>query len=712
MSLVAQKKTISQGVDAMPMSVHRSSLRAWLLSWEMYLIVLVAAFLRLYRIDTTEFDGDQATIFGMAHYALQHGLLVATSNYASIHILNPPGIVYLLMLPAAISADPLAGSIMTALCMVLAVLLTYIFVRRYYGRLAGTIAALLFATSARAVFYSRFMWQQNLLPLFVILFMFALFRGVVERRRWWLAPALFLLGLLLQLHATGGLLVAPLLVAFVLAPETVRWRDLALGVLLLLISYSTYILWEVSAHFMDVQILLHPTNHPAQIDNWALVYYQLTISPFVVPFTNVHSILYRLVPWLSWLPDTMTMLVIAAGLMALALAVWPRKTGREQEKKSTLPVLGGVINWWSNLRASPYRCGLLLLLIWQLVPLLLLSRHSLPLYPHYFIVFLPGPFILIGVLLATLAEWFQKRGGWMLAVSALMCLLALFVSVAQFAGTTADMVDSVRGNFHDFARSNPYYNDLASLKHALTEADQLAQQRHLSRVYVAIDRAMAMSLPYLSEQMHTPTTLFDATNCLVLPGPTDGPAALLVGPYSRFTSALVSHFTASTLVDRPARLGGSPFRLYIVNPPAPQPAAQTGFTQNLQLLDAHLRAFSFDNAPWLVTSWGIMRSAPSGFSTTYTYDMNARSVGSSGLNSTSTCVLTTLHPGDELLVAFQGPAWGHAISSVAISARFQATTPYNISYGPFSFETGADHLTRWEQLETAGGNDAIHLAYG
>ena len=35
------------------------------------------------------------------------------------------------------------------------------------------------------------------------------------------------------------------------------------------------------------------------------------------------------------------------------------------------------------LRANPYRCGLLLLLVWQIVPILLLTRHSIGLYAHY-----------------------------------------------------------------------------------------------------------------------------------------------------------------------------------------------------------------------------------------------------------------------------------------------------------------------------------------
>src|SRR5947199_5028876 len=87
------------------------NLYSWLFAWEVYLIVLVAAFLRLYLINTTEFDDDQAIVFRMAHDAVTHGLLVATSNIASIRIVNPPAVIYFFMLPAAMSANPLWGAV-------------------------------------------------------------------------------------------------------------------------------------------------------------------------------------------------------------------------------------------------------------------------------------------------------------------------------------------------------------------------------------------------------------------------------------------------------------------------------------------------------------------------------------------------------------------------------------------------------------------------
>src|SRR5215831_21054649 len=206
-------------------------------TWEIYLILLVAGFLRFYQVNTSEFDDDQAILFRMAHDAISHGLLPITSNTASISIAHPPGVIYLFMLPAALSANPLSGIVFVGFINLIAVLLTYLFTRRYLGRLAGTLAALLYAVALIPLDYSRFIWQPNLMPPFVILFIFTLFWGVVERRQGWLFPALLLLGILYQMHETALLLFVPLLVAALLAPGTMRWRDLAFAFFLLLIIF-------------------------------------------------------------------------------------------------------------------------------------------------------------------------------------------------------------------------------------------------------------------------------------------------------------------------------------------------------------------------------------------------------------------------------------------------------------------------------------------
>src|SRR5579883_1175251 len=221
--------------EVSPSKGRWATLWSWLLSWEIYIIVIVAAFLRLYRMDTSEFSGDQTILFRMAYDAVHSGLLPATSNGSSIHTMNPPLAVYLLMIPAAISSDPLWATIWTGLFNVVAVLLAYVFTRRYYGRVAATIASALYATAQTTIVFSRFIWQPSFIAPFAILFIFALFWGAVERRKGWLFPALLLLGIMAQLHSLTLFLVVPLVMTILLAPRTIRLRDIILGGLALLL---------------------------------------------------------------------------------------------------------------------------------------------------------------------------------------------------------------------------------------------------------------------------------------------------------------------------------------------------------------------------------------------------------------------------------------------------------------------------------------------
>ncbi len=689
---------------------------SWFCIWEIYPILGIAAFLRFYQLTTTEFDADQALIFQMARDAINHGLIPATGIIASIRIANPPAVVYLFMIPAAISSNPLWGAIFVGLLNILGVLLTYIFVRRYYGRIASIIASLLYATAAEPLHFNRFIWQLNIIAPFVVLFIFALFWGVVDRRKGWLFPALVLLGILIQLHITIVILSSLLLVALVLSPGTVRLRDLALGLTFLLLLFSTYLLWEFSIKFADLNILLQISKLHSHFDLTALNYYVFFLNPYVNIPTNTNSLEYKLVPLLKWLSPTMAIFIVC-GLALITIGVissqqlWKRDSGVDVESRTSRhPVrrsLETVRTLWADFRATPQRCGYFLLLCWQIVPIIILSRHSVPVFPYYLLMVLPGPFIIIGILLSLVVHWL-KRPGWMWNIPRYgVYVFTCFVIVAQLTGSMAGLVDEASGNnLHGYT-----YNTLNSLQDALAEADHVARQRHLNHVYITTNQFTQVALRYLAEQVQTPTTLFDASRCLVLPNPADGPAVLLVGPYDKLTSVLLGQFATSTLIDRPERLGGAPFQLFIVKPITIALSQSTSsFLNNLQLLDKRVRHFSYDNSLWLVTHWRLLRSASPGYRTTYTYTMRALLNGNRGPGISSQCISTSMRPGDQLIVAFQVPRATVLPVSVTISATSYTTMPYNLLSGPFHLETFRDQSTPQTTLTTLDSRDSITLS--
>src|SRR5439155_27321616 len=97
-----------------------------------------------------------------------------------------------------------------------------------------------------------------------------------------------------------------------------------------------------------------------------------------------------------------------------------------------------------------------------IVPLIILLRHSLPLYSFFFLFFLPGPCILVGIFLAKTADAINRvpttraincqtdaiNRVRMLARYGVYVLAGLII-VAQFLSSTVGILDIDHGNYSD-----------------------------------------------------------------------------------------------------------------------------------------------------------------------------------------------------------------------------------------------------------------------
>ncbi|HYT33504.1 MAG TPA: glycosyltransferase family 39 protein [Ktedonobacteraceae bacterium] len=690
-----------------------SSIRRWLLSWEVYIIILIAAILRLYRLDTSEFSGDQTFLFRMAYDAVHFGLIPATSNYSSIGTANAPIAVNFLTIPVFFSSDPLWATAMTALFNVVAVLLAYIFTRRYYGRLAGTIAALLYATAQTTIVFSRFIWQPALIAPFVVLFLFALFWGVVERRKGWFFPAIFLLGVMFQLHEITILLAVPLLVAMLLVPKTIRTRDIVFGCISLLVIYAPFLVWEVSSHFFDIHLILTPTNMSPVIDARAITFYTrflnayyyddkflLLFGTYYDPTGSAHSAVFKVLPILVLIRYFLELCLLIGFTIAIWSVLRPQhKVDQDMAAKAPPKKLTGVVRffssltrWWTNLRADPKACGLLVILLWQVVPVLALTRHGLRIHLHYLLMIVPGPFIFIGIAISFAISWLHRQEPaklWNKVRYATYTLVACILLI-QLLGSSASLVDMTNGiNNHIFG-----YNDIGSLEHAFQKADKVAQEHHISRIYVTLSikddfDADLTGFPYLASQMHTPATLFVSTSCLVLPSPGEGPAVMLMRSTDTMAPILLHDFATATLVDEPPVLGSTPFKLYILTPrPFTQPAPTgVGFVGQLHLIDSQVQQPGTGLPPMFISRWTLLHNGRPMSRTTYNYIMsetpslyNARSVQSG-------CLLTSMRAGDQLVVAFPISHNDVAAHSFIVTSQFLVSSSDTITLGALHFET-------------------------
>jgi hypothetical protein len=376
-----------------------SWLSEWGRRWELWLCLVVGAWLRLADLGHTLFLDDQVLLLQIGQAALRDGGLPITGIRSSIGTLNTPFSVYL-YLPFAALGSPLAAAWLIALANVVSLGLTYVLVDRAFGRLAAGVTLALYATSAYGVFYSSYFWQQTAVAPFLLVYLLTLYTGVVQKRRRWLVLHLVALGLLSQLHPITVYLIPTTLVGLALLWPRIAWRDLALGLLLSGLLYVPTLLWGLLSNWADLRVLLHNLFAlPAHTDLQGLgVLLQTLLFEGVLPF-GVPAF------WLGWL-------IAVAYLLALVWLAWrvgaPLVVGVRAKKRGEAEAL-------LKVRADARWRGELLLFAWQVVPLLLMIHWTHGYCQCYMVLFYPAPYITIGLALA----WVMQRGGLLFSANAL-----------------------------------------------------------------------------------------------------------------------------------------------------------------------------------------------------------------------------------------------------------------------------------------------------
>jgi len=90
---------------------------------------------------------------------------------------------YVMTLPFVLSPNPIYGRLLIAVMGALAAVVLMQMVSRYTDRSTGLMAGLLFAVFPQLVEWARFVWNPNLAPLFIVLWVYTLLLGYHEGKR-------------------------------------------------------------------------------------------------------------------------------------------------------------------------------------------------------------------------------------------------------------------------------------------------------------------------------------------------------------------------------------------------------------------------------------------------------------------------------------------------------------------------------------------------
>ena len=163
---------------------HPARMRAW--EWGALLVVLaVAGFLRLGSPEIVEYRRDEANLSRLALQMARGERVPLLGIGSSIGVPNPPWSAWVFVPPYLLFGnDSVRATQYVGVLGVLAVLLLFLFARRWFGPAVALIAAALFATSPWAVIWSRKLWAQDVIPFFVLLTIGLGVLGFLERKRW------------------------------------------------------------------------------------------------------------------------------------------------------------------------------------------------------------------------------------------------------------------------------------------------------------------------------------------------------------------------------------------------------------------------------------------------------------------------------------------------------------------------------------------------
>ncbi len=433
--------------------------------WILLTISLVGAFLRTYNLHNwLYFYPDQARdlmivddyLGGRADLPLL-GFKAASSNFQLGAMYS-----YFQIIAAKIfGSSPAVMAYPDVFFGVLSIPLLYLFLKKYFDEKFSLTLAGLYSISFYAIRYSRFAWNSNPIPFFVLLFLLALWEFLVgkEKTAWkWIVALGVALGVGIQLHTVLLILLPLMLVVafgyYFAVNQNKVWGKWLVILLVALVLNTGQIISEVGNGFKNTKYFVRVLNDRAPnessgvLQNLALdvICNAQVNSLYVSSFQNkdeCDSLSYLkngdyVNLNISEYANTWTSLLAGFALLVSGYWITTHYWHREQTEKRKL-----------FLGLSLVYGALTFLVIFPIVSHNGQVRYFLP------IIFLP--FLFLGLLGKYLLEKFAKRACWLIIGAVVVLtglnLFTIFAEVSQLnAGTRSNAQYVVLGELEEISQ--------------------------------------------------------------------------------------------------------------------------------------------------------------------------------------------------------------------------------------------------------------------
>ncbi len=382
------------------------------------LILLIGAFLRLYRIDEyMTFLGDEGRDAIVVRRLLVNFDPVLVGPGTSIGNMYLGPLYYYMMAPALLLANfsPVGPSIQIALLGTLTVFFIWYIARFWLSNTMSTLqgasfkgvalgAALLYAISPAAIIFSRSSWNPNIMPFFSLLTIWSIWKVWVEKSYKWLIVLGIAYAFVLNSHYLGLLLVPTILIYWLSSLRKVKGKRqevkvfakyslLGLGIFVILMS--PLVIFDARHEFRNFkamqEFITHRDSSFKGIDE--------AVSNISKVYTNMFT---RLVGGRN---DAVG-LVIAVAVFIL----------------STLMI-------YINIVKRKFSSPLFLVVLWIVIGVVGLAFVEREIYDHYMGFLFPTPYLLLAALIKEAQGLKLKTKGRILVSAFLLSAFSILLYV-------------------------------------------------------------------------------------------------------------------------------------------------------------------------------------------------------------------------------------------------------------------------------------------
>ena len=385
-----------------------------------FLILLLAVFLRLYRIqDYMTFLGDEGRD-ALVVYNILHGHLTLLGPTASVggFFLGP--IYYYFMTPFlwVFNYNPVGPAVMVALFGIATVWLIYKVGSEFLGNGIGFIAAFLYSISPLIIAYSRSSWNPNLMPFFSLPALYILYKAVNTNKIKLFIYCGILLGISMQLHYLaiflGVIVAAYILLTRILLREGVSLQKTILRILKdyfyiligFFIGWLPFLAFEIRHGFPNIRSILSfifNSGDTGGNDHFLSTIYDVFFRLFARLITNfpppeqVSAGMHKNIT--LWYYGTLllavaSVLVFIGQLVKSTILRHPEFISGSHGIPKEMP---------KQVRHDRERFQKIsLLVLWLVVGIGLFGFYKKPIYDYYFGFVFPLPFLLVGMLISSL----------------------------------------------------------------------------------------------------------------------------------------------------------------------------------------------------------------------------------------------------------------------------------------------------------------------